>query len=66
MGLLWTALPMLGCAAMMALMMRMMSGGGRDPSGGAPEPSKKTRGDALEVELSELRARLGGRDADAS
>lgn len=58
MDALWLALPMVGCAVMMVVMMRMMGMGGerRQPSE-RPEPNDDRRA-ALKAEASELRSRL--------
>lgn len=64
MELLLAALPMVGCAVMMALMMRPMRG---DRSGHRseqpPDPTADSRRAALNAEIEELRAQLGERSA---
>lgn len=57
MELLWAALPMAGCAVMMALMMRMMAGGHRNQTPAEPDPAERRA--KLEAEVDDLKARLG-------
>lgn len=57
MELLWAALPMAGCAVMMAVMMRMMAGGHRRQA--PAEPDTAERRATLEAEVDDLRSRLG-------
>ena len=57
MELLRAALPMAGCAVMIAVMMRMMTGGHRNQ---APvEPDTAERRAKLEAEVEELKSQLG-------
>lgn len=57
MELLWAALPMAGCAVMMAVMMRMMAGGHRDQR--PAELDTAERRARLEAEVDDLKSRLG-------
>lgn len=57
MELLWAALPMAGCAVMMAVMMRMMAGGHRNQA--PDEPGTAERRAELEAEVDDLKTRLG-------
>ena len=57
MELLWTALPIAGCAAMMAVMMRMMAGGHRDHAPAEPDTAKRQA--KLEAQVDDLTSRLG-------
>ena len=62
MRLLFAALPMVGCALMMLLMMRTMGGGARRTVERVePEPADERR-DALEAEAAALRARIADRE----
>lgn len=57
MELLWAALPMVGCAVMMALMMRMMAGGHRTEAPAEPDTAERRAN--LEAEVDDLKSRLG-------
>ncbi|MDQ3453284.1 MAG: hypothetical protein M3493_11400 [Actinomycetota bacterium] len=58
---LWLAAPLIGCAAMMFVMMKMMSGmGGGDRSDAAPQQPDK---EALNAQSAELERRLEGETA---
>ena len=57
MELLWAALPMAGCAVMMAVMMRMMGGGHRNLA--PAELDTAERRARLETEFDDLKSRIG-------
>lgn len=57
MELLWAALPMAGCAVMMAVMMRMMAGGRGNQAPGEPDTAERRA--KLEAEVDDLKSRLG-------
>jgi len=56
MELLRAALPMAGCAVMMAVMMRMMTGGRRNQA--PAEPDTAERRAKLAAEIDELKSQL--------
>lgn len=57
MEFLWAALPMTGCAVMMAVMMRITDGGRRRRA--PADPGTAERRAKLEAEVDDLESRLG-------